>query len=95
MSRLAFATAAYPTALRTPAPGDHGQGLVSAGRSDHVTRPCGDSGASIGPLAENDSSDSGGLLEHKTGFVGKQITAVRVRATDTLMTSLCDISPKS
>lgn len=79
----------------TPDPGDHGRGLVSAGRSDHVTCPCGDSGASIGPRAENDNSDSGGPLEHKTDFIGKQITTIRVRATDTRLTSLSDISLKS
>ncbi len=85
-SRLVFATTANPTTLQTPAPGDHGRGLVSAERSDHVTCPCRDSWYQA--LVENDNSDSGGPLEHKTVFIGKQITTIRVRATDTLLTSL-------
>lgn len=102
-SRLAYVHVArnvvFPTALQTPALGIYGQGVVSAGRSDHVTCPRGDRSASIGPRAENDSSDSSGLLEptgtQEFGFISKQITATHVRATDTLLTSLGDISPKS
>lgn len=69
-SRLAYVrvarTVVFPAALQTPALGGHGRGVVSAGRSDHVTRPRGDRSASVGPRAENDSSDSSGPLEHES-----------------------------
>lgn len=91
--------AVFPTALQTPAPGGHGQGVVSARRSDHVTCPRGDRSASIDPQAEDDSYDSSGPLQptgtQEFGFISKQITAAHVRARDTLLTSLGDISPKS